>query len=413
MSSIIKVENDSYVLKEVDAGEKKSSSWKTLLTLLLFLLSACPGSYNLQDTLWLELPWFEISQPEEFRLASWFLLMQAVSSIVSLALLFTETYIITFSKMSVLFSSSFTTLVVSFLLSFTWHFSLHGHSLFLYLGAFVGQLVGWGQYIFVIPWIANNFNPRLISPFISGNAFMILILVSLQILQEPGGAKNFSPVVYYRLAGIIYAISCVVCVYTFTSGIGRTTSTDAVQPLGPWRKSLWTQTFPSEFWEVKFFTFGRVWMNTLTWTVVPLVLPYASKNTTHSYRNDGESFLQWAVALGYLMLLSGSVLSYIPTKHYWLKEALALNTISNGVILLAAENVGEWSTWTMKVILMTAVAVSKFSWGWFLPLCLRELAHRFPENRELLVRSNSLWHLYSNILCRFLLWMFSNGVVTV
>jgi len=181
MSSIIKVENNSYVLKEVDAGEKKSSSWKTLLTLLLFLLSACPGSYNLQDTLWLELPWFEISQPEEFRLASWFLLMQAVSSIVSLALLFTETYIITFSKMSVLFSSSFTTLVVSFLLSFTWHFSLHGHSLFLYLGAFVGQLVGWGQYIFVIPWIANNFNPRLISPFISGNAFMILILVALQI----------------------------------------------------------------------------------------------------------------------------------------------------------------------------------------------------------------------------------------
>jgi len=413
MLSSVKVENDSYVLKEVDAGENNNSAGKTLFTVVLFVLSACPSSYNLQDTLWLELPWFEISQPEEFRLASWILLMQAVSSIVSLALLFTETFVTTFPKMGVLYCSSFTTLVVSFLLSFTWHFSLHGHSLFLYLGAFVGQLVGWAQYIFVIPWIANNFDPRLISPFISGNAFMILILVSLQILQEPGGEQNFSPGVYYRLAGIIYAIACGACVYTFTSGIGRTTSTDAVQPLGPWRKSLWTQTFPPEFWEIKFYTFGRVWMNTLTWTIVPLVLPYASKNTTHSYGNSGQSFLQWAVALGYVMLLSGSLLSYIPTKQYWLKGALALNTISNGVILLAAENVGEWSSLMMKVVLMTAIAVSKFSWGWFLPLCLRELAHRFPEKRELLVRSNSLWHLYSNIVCRFLVWMFSTGVVYV
>jgi len=412
MSSSIKVEHDSYILKEVDAEEKNNSAMKKLCTGVLFLLSACPSSYNLQDTLWLELPWFEISQPEEFSLASWFLLVQAISSLVSLGLLFTETYVITFSKIGVLYSASFTTLVVSFLLSFTWHFSLDGMSLFLYLVSFVGQLAGWSQYIFVIPWMANNFNPRLISPFIAGNAFMILILVSMQIAQEPGGEQNFSPGAYYRLAGIIYAITCGICVYTFTNDIGRLTPTDAVQALRPWRKSLWTQTFPPEFWDTKLFTFGRIWMNQLTWTVVPLVLPYASKNTCHSYTNDGQSFLQWAVALGYLMLLSGSLCSYIPTKQYWLKEAFALNTIANGIIMLAAENVGEWSTWTMRTILMASVALSRFSWGWFLPLCLRELAHRFPEKRELLVRSNSLWHLYSNIVCRFLIWMLTIGVVS-
>jgi len=412
MTSSIKIEHDSYILKEVDAEEDNSAKVK-LLSGVLFFLSAMPGSYNMQDTLWLEMPWFEISQPEGFTLSAWLLLIQAIASIVSLGLLFTETYVITFSKIGVLYCASFTVVVVSFVISFTWHFAVNGLSLVLYVGSFVGQLGGWAQYIFVIPWIADNYNPRLISPFISGNAFMILILVSFQIIQEPGGERNFSPGVYYILAGTIYAITFGVCVFTFTSGIGRQTPKDAVQPLRPWRESLWIQTFPSEFWDIKFYTFGRIWMNLLTWTTSPYALPYAARSTSDSYTNDGQNFLQWAVALGYLMLLSGSLISYVPTKKYWLKEALALNTIANGVILLAAENIGDWSTWTMKVILMTAVAVSRFSWGWFLPLCLRELAGRFPEKRELFVRSNSLWHLYSNIICRILLWMFSSGVVSM
>jgi len=412
MTSSIKVENESYILKEVDAEEGSPAKMKLVLG-VLFFLSAMPNSYNLQDTLWLEMPWFEISQPEGFKLSSWLLLMQALASIVSFGLLCTETYVVTFPKIGVLYTASFTVLLVSVLLSFTWHYSVNGLSLFLYLGSFVGQLTGWAQYIFVIPWIADNYDTRLISPFISGNAFMILILVSIQTVQEPGGERIFSPAVYYIIAGTIYAITFGVCVFTFTSGIGRQTSTDAVQPLRPWRKSIWIQTFPSEFWDIKFYTFGRIWMNQLTWTAVPLALPYAARSTSHSYTNDGQNFLQWAVALGYLMLLSGSLISSFPTKKYWLKEAFALNTISNGVILLAAENIGEWSTWTMKVLLMTAVALSRFSWGWFLPLCLRELACRFPEKREVLVRSNSLWHLYSNVICRILLWMFSSGVVAL
>jgi len=411
MSSNIKVEHDSYILKEVDAEESNSAKVE-LLTGVLFLLSAMPSCYSFQDTLWLQMPWFEISQPEGFTLTSWLLLMQAASSIVSLVLLWTDTYVITFPKLGVLYCASFAVVLWSLVLSFTWHYSAYGLSLYLYLGAFVGQLAGLAQYIFVIPWIADNYNIRLISPFISGNGFIVLILVFLQIVQEPGGDRNFSTALYYILAGSIYAIASGICVFTFTSGIGRLTPIDAVRPLRPWRKSLWTQTFPSECWDIKFYTLSRVCMHQLTWTAVPLALPYAAKSTTHSYTNGGQNFLQWALALGYLMLLSGSIISWIPTKKYWLKEAFALNTLANGVILLAAENLGEWSTWTMKVILMTAVAVSRFSWGWFLPLCLRELAYRFPENRELHVRSNSLWQLYINVICKTLLWMFSSGVVS-
>jgi len=410
--SIINVKFDNYIPNEGNV-QKLNRTKESLLTVVLFLLSGCPSSFSIQDTLWLELPWFEVSQPEGLTLASWLFLMQAVSSVTFLGWFYIETHVITSSKIFVLYSASFASVLMSIVLSFGWHFTFNGLSLFLFMGTFVGQMVGWVNYIFVIPWIASNFIPRLISPYAAGNSLMIFFLVVLELIQEPGGEQNFSPGGYYRLAGIVYAATCGVCVYTFNSGIGRLTPTDEVKELETWRKSLCTQIFPEEFWDTKFFTFGGMWVNHCTWTAVNLALPYAAKNTTTSSESDGEDFLQWATALGYLMYLVGSVVSYIPTEKYWLKETLAVNTMACALVLVAAGNIGDWSTWTMKVTLMTAVAASRFSLGWFFPLMFRELARRFPKKSELLVRSNSLWHLFSNIICRSLVWLFSSGVVSL
>jgi len=412
MSKSINVKYEKYIPDEANL-ELLNRSKETLCTVVLFLLSGCPNSFSIQDTLWLELSWFELTQPEGYNLATWLLLMQAVSSVIFVGLFWIEIHVITISKIGALWCSSFAAVVMIFVLSFSWHWSVDRLSIALFAGSFVGQMIGWVQFIFVIPWIANNFNPRMISAFVSGNPFMILYLVTLQLIQQPGGGQNFSPGVYYGLAGIMYAVTFGVCVYTFNSGIGRLTPTDAVKDLGTWRKSLWTQTFPPEFWETKYYTFARIWFNQWTWTAVPMALPYAADNTTTTSANSGENFLQWATALGYLMLLAGSLSSYIPTKKYYLIETFAMNTVANLVIILSAYDIGVWSTWTMKVILMTAVAASRFSAGWFVPLCFRDIARKFPENSELLVRSNSLWHLYSNIIFRTLGWIFYSGVVSV
>lgn len=76
---------------------------------------------------------------------------------------------------------------------------------------------------------------------------MVSFLVSVEIIQEPGGAQVFSPTVYYLLTSIAYATTFGVCVYTFNSGIQRLTTKDAVQALEPWRKSLCAQTFTPVF----------------------------------------------------------------------------------------------------------------------------------------------------------------------
>jgi len=411
MSTSIKVNYDSYITEEKD--DKKSNITKGSLTIaLLFILSGCPNSFNFSDAVWCELAWFETTQPEGENLASWFLLMQAIVTLVVMCMLYVEIHVTIFPKIGLMWCLSFGTVLQCGVLSYTWHFSVNGLSLFLYLAMFLGMLTGWVQMIFVIPWIANNYNPRIISVFLSGNTYMIIILVVLELIQEPGGAKIFSPSVYYMVAGMIYWITFGVCFYTFNSGIERLTSKDAVQTREPWRDSLWTQTFTPVFWDSKMLTFGRVWMIHLTWGVIVVALPYACDNTTSSNANEGENFLQWAIALGYITEFLGSVTSYIPTEKFWIRENIALNTIANGVIILAGANVGVWSSLGMKFLLMTSFLIARFSFGWTMPLIPRELSRTFPDQKELVVRSNSLWSLYANVVFGVPLWMLSSGIIS-
>jgi len=411
MSTSIKVNHDNYIPEETDV--KKSISSKGSLTIaLLFILSGCPNSFNFTDAVWCELPWFESSQPEGETLASWFLIMQAIVTLAVVCMLYVEIHLIIFPKIGLLWCLSFGTVLLCGVLSFTWHFSMNGCSLFLYLAMFLGMLTGWVQMIFVIPWLANNYNPRIISVFLAGNTYMIIILVSLELIQEPGGARIFSPSVYFIVAVIIYVITFGVCIYTFNSGIERVTSKNAVQALEPWRSSLWTQTFTPMFWDTKMLTFGRIWMIHFTWGVIEVALPYAADNTTSSDANDGENFLQWAIAIGYLTEFLGSITSYMPTEKFWIRESIALNTFANGVIILAAANVGVWSSWVMKFLLMTSFVVARFSFGWAMPLIPRELSRRFPDKKELVVRSNSLWSLYANVVMGVPLWIYSSGIIS-
>jgi len=411
MSKSIKVKYDNYVPDEQDV--KKSDTTKESLTIaLLFLLSGCPNSFNIGDSLWCELAWFETTQPEGYSLPSWWLLMQSLITLVVLGLLWLEIHVKIFSKISVVYCTSFGTVIVSGVLAFTWHLSIDGWSIFLWFGVCAGLLTGWVQMIFVIPWIAENYNPRLISAFLSGNQLMIFILMSLDLIQEPGGAQFFSPTIYYLVACIIYSITFIICVYTFQSGIGRVTTKGAVQALAPWRNSLWAQTFTPVFWETKMLTFGRIWLIQLSWAVVPVALPYTSKNTSNSDADDGANFLQWAIAIGYFSEFIACFTSYIPTENFWITESIVLNTVATGIIVLAGTNFGVWSSWGMKFLLMSCVVLSRFTFGWTLPLIPRELSRRYPDQKELLVRSNSLWSTYANIVVRVPMWLFSSGVIT-
>jgi hypothetical protein len=399
---------DEYIPNE-QVTEESHSKKTPLATVLLFAVSAIPSAFSFQDSLWCELAWFEVSQPEGTNLPAWIILMQSAACVSILCLLFIESRGIMFPKVCTLYVVSCITLLTSVLMSFFWHFSLKGVSVFILVGAFVGQFTAWMQQVFVIPWFANNYNPRLISAFATGNVMMVAFLVSLELVQEPGAEQIFSPTVYYAVASVVYAGTIGVCVYTFNSGIGMVTVKDGVQPLAPWRDSFCGQTFTPVFWETKMLNFGRLWMVQMTWTVVPLALPYAAESTTNYGGNDGENFLQWAIAMGYFSEFFGSATSYIATKKYWITESIVFNTIASGVIVLAAYNIGDWSSWWMRTGLILAVGVTRFAIGWATPMIPRELSRRYPAQKELLVRSNALWCLYGNVIVRVTLLCLSEN----
>lgn len=408
-SSSINVKYDKYIPKtEVS---QLVISWKSrLLTIVLFLLSGCPNSFNLKDSIYLELALFEISQPEGLELASWLQLMEALGGLCFLFILWLESHML-WPKRFILYSISSLTVLMSLMLAVTWNLTMHGSSLFLLMGMLVGSLIGWVQYTLVIPWILRNYNTKMLTPFIAGNGLMVYILVVIEITQQPGGSQKFSPTVYYLIALIIYVSTFGVCVYTFESGIERLTPKEGVKTLEPWQTSVYLQFFPDGWRETWWLIFIRVWEDSLTWSVAPIALPFAAANTSDSSTNEGVNFLEWATTIGLLAMLLGYMCSYLATEKFWIFETAVGLTVANGIILLAAANVGDWTSWLMRALLMIAVGLSKMAFAWTIPLIFRAIERKFPEKSEVLVRSNSLWALLASVFVKTTLWMLSSGVI--
>jgi hypothetical protein len=335
--------------------------------------------------------------------------MEAVGCLIFLCILYIETKML-WSKAKLLYFVSFVTLLTSLILAFTWYNTWDGSSVFLLMGMTVGEIVGWVQYILVIPWIVRNYNPRMVSPFIAGNGLMIWILVTVEIIQQPGGWLQFSAMVYFLIAAVIYATTTVVCVYTFESGIAKLTLKEGLKSIEPWQTSLKLQFLPTGWRATKHLIFARIWGEVLTWSVAPIALPLAAANTTST--SDGENYLEWAITVGLLSMLVGFLSSYFVTEKFWIFESLVVATFANGVILLAAANVGDWSSWAMRTILMIAVALTRMAFAWSIPLIFRETERRYPENSEALVRLNSLWALVALAFFKPIFWAIATVVIS-
>lgn len=408
MASSINLKYKNYLPKE-ETFQEPAKKKIGLFIIILFLLSGCPNSFNMKDALYLELALFELTQPEGLSMASWLQLMEAVGCLAFFCMLCIDTQML-WPKKYLLYIFSILTLLMSLTLAFSWSISIEGFSLFIMLGMTVGELVGWVQYILVIPWIIRNYNARILSPFIAGNGLMIWVLVTLEVIQQPGGLLRFSPMIYFLIAAIMYAGTLGVCIYTFESGFEKLTSEDDLQTLEPWQKNLWLQLFPKGWQKTKKYIFIRIWGEGITWSLVPITLPYAAKNSVTT--DDGEAYLQWAISIGLLSMLIGYLSSYLATERFWIFESLVAATIADGIILLAAANIGTWTTWPMQVLLMLSVAVSKMAFAWSIPLIFRDIERKFPENSEVLVRLNSLWALIASVLIKTTMWLFTTGMIS-
>jgi len=383
--------------KDVPQTQKKSS----LLSIGLFTLFGCSSSWSLLNSFYCELAWFDETQPEGVDLSAWLGLMQAVSALIVLIILYIDTKL-PFDRKVFVYIISALPVLTCLMLSVFWESTVNGVSVFLLSGVIIAAIVGWLQFILIVPWLVRNFNPRMLSGFLAGDGLMTLTLAIMEIIQQPGGVQTFSPKVYFLISGMIYLFSLGVAAYILQNDIEREVPVN-IQKLEPGQTSFNLLFFPSGWWKAKRYIFIQLWLVFWTWWVIPVALPFAAENTTGS-ASTGANYLQWILGLGFLGMLCGYLSSYLATDKFWINETLVLFSLMVPIVILAASDIGDWTSWTMRTILMLAAVMTRVLYGWIIVLLFREIMLRHPENGEALCRYSSLWTLVSSIFILTLQW---------
>jgi len=377
---------------------------KSFYATILFVLFGISNSWSQIDIYSCQLSWFESTQPEGIVLGAYLGLMWSVSAVIVLFLLYIENFRY-FKMKTIIYISSSLAVVTCLALAFTWQYTVLDVSLFILIGMVEAVVIGWVQYIIIVPWFVKNYNSKMLSALFAGDGLMTLILVILQIIQQPGGSKTFTPTVYILIVSLVYFISLIIGVFILEKDIERVTKEDNYQVLGESGvRSYWRQFFPDGWREGTTYLFIQLWTYGWAWLVIPVVLPFAAENTTSSSTNDGENYLQWTGTVGLIGLLIGYVSSYFAKEKFWIWETLLIQTVTTAIILLAAADYGNWTSWGMRVFLMCAVALNRMLFGWIITLLFIDIDRKHPKNGEALCRFSSLWSMVFSLIIMTILW---------
>jgi len=177
---------------------------------LKFMTIGMGVSWGLSNALYLEVPWFESTQPEGIRLSAWMGLAGTIAAAISLFI----------SRSGVVnkFSGHKSTLIIILinislflLIAFTWFLTIGGLSAFVFLGTFGAAMVGNFQFMILVPWVSANFPPTSTNALMSGGALMSFICVVMQLIQSPGHQQRFSPTFYFIIMALpsFLSIRCI------------------------------------------------------------------------------------------------------------------------------------------------------------------------------------------------------------
>jgi len=168
---------------------------------LLFVSLGMGPSWALMNALYLELPWFEETQPEGVNLAAWMGIVGTAAAAVSLLISYSGV-LNRISGEKLVSGLVVLNIILIVLLAFSWQQTFWGFSAFLFLAIFGGGMVGNLQFMTLIPWVASNFPPTFTNAYMSGSSFMSLFCVALQLVQSPGDAQRFSPAVFFLILSL-------------------------------------------------------------------------------------------------------------------------------------------------------------------------------------------------------------------
>ena len=396
--------------------ENKDYSRENIRNMLLFGTMGIGTNWVLPTVLFQQIPWFEERVPEGLCIATYLNASNSCAVFVALVYyLITEYYYHIPHSVSVpalLWLSVFASIYVAF----TFDYTVNDMSIFLYVGSFLGAIVGSFSAIIVNPFM-TKFEGRYISAARSGGSGAFLFCALLGLIQSPGQDTRFSPQVFILIfAGIFilpyFAYRKIVndklglrqpthgeddgdddidtSAVEITSLKPNTQTSDAPSGGGVHALSendeIATIDEPFEFlWEKPWFKFTYPyalsigWVNFNTWGMLSAVTPFAFN---HAAVNISEYLL---LALAYELGSFTLVLGDVSTMYFKMPFNIALTvfTIFTFSIYLAALNIDGFHTPASGPILVVVFSLGRFIEAHIVTSCFRAIAKNLPaEQRE-------------------------------
>lgn len=259
-----------------EVSEERPRAWERAYWTVLGL--GCTWFIN--DSLFLQLPYWVASQPEGLKLGGNISLAASVANPVTVAaaLLLRHFAFNATMRVAVLVLICFSLVAGGVLACGGWRLSSDFIYLAVVLASTVGGLTPW----LTIPWLLNSgYKPALISPLFLGGSVGSLCSAVIAIWQSPGESRRFSPSVFFAITTAPISLSLLAYAKIERDGIGLARGNSPVKtfsgggtegkcPPRGWSRWL-SRALPLALW-VAFVTM-------CTWSVSRAVMGFAAAHT--------------------------------------------------------------------------------------------------------------------------------------
>lgn len=403
-----------------ETAHKGMDPYQNMKNMVLFGTLGIGTNWVLPTVLFQQIPWFEERLPEGLCLATYLNASNACAVFAALVY-----YLITEYWYRIPHSVSLPALLslsvfASIYVAFTYEYTVNDMSLYLYIGSFLGAVVGSFSAIIVNPFM-TQFEARYISAARSGGSGAFLFCAVLGLIQSPGQNTRFSPRVFILIFSGIFVLPYFAYRKIVQDKLGLRQNTDhdshendsendaqylvEIATLNPHcspsdaaedsemdnfppAKDVIESIVPSSveyMWHRAWFKFTLPyalsigWVNFNTWGMLSAVTPFAMN---HAAVNVSQYLL---LALAYEIGSFTLVMGDLSTMYFKMRFDIALTvfTILTFTLYLAALNVEGFHTPTSGPVLVVVFSVGRFIEAHIVTSCFRAIAtHLPPDQRE-------------------------------
>ena len=375
--------------------------------MVLFGILGIGTNWVLPTVIFQQIPYFEERQPEELCLATYLNASNACAVFVALLYYVATEYYFHVPhsvSMPVLLSISF---VASIYVAFTYDITVAERSLFLYIGSFLGAIVGSFSAIIANPFM-TQFKSEYISAARGGGSGAFLFCALLGLIQSPGQNPRFSPRVFILVFATIFVLPIFAYQKILQDKLGLRESSDeeddsdtsiefaSLNPksrnsesnevVASTRKEEIKQIdTPFEYiWQKPWFKFTLPyalsigWVNFNTWGMLSAVTPFAMDYAAVSVSE--YLLLALAYEIGSFTLVVGDI-STIYFKMPF-KIGIPIFTVFTFIIYLAALDVEGFHTPTSGPMLVVIFSLGRFIEAHVVTSSFRAIANTLPTNQR-------------------------------